>query len=90
MAHWLKCCFTSTETVGLSGTGVQLVHLNIHTAPELEASLRGPVVYVGPWLIPHRGPAASGPQEETSDRWWAARSPEGDIVLLLSHFGGVQ
>ena len=32
---WLKCCFTSTETVGLLGTGAQDVHLDFHTAPEL-------------------------------------------------------
>ena len=31
----LKCCFTSTETVGLLGTGAQDVHLDFHTAPEL-------------------------------------------------------
>ena len=31
----LKCCFTSTETVGLLGTGGQDVHLDFHTAPEL-------------------------------------------------------
>ena len=31
----LKCCFMSTETVGLSGTGVQDGHLDCHTAPEL-------------------------------------------------------
>ena len=31
----LKCCFTSTETVGLLGTGTQDVHLDLHTAPEL-------------------------------------------------------
>ena len=31
----LKCCFTSTETVGLSGTGAQDSHLDFHTAPEL-------------------------------------------------------
>ena len=31
----LKCCFTSTETVGLLGTGALDVHLNFHTAPEL-------------------------------------------------------
>ena len=31
----LKCCFTSTETVGLLGTGTQTVHLDFHTAPEL-------------------------------------------------------
>ena len=30
----LKCCFTSTETVGLLGTGAQEVHLDLHTAPE--------------------------------------------------------
>ena len=34
----LKCCFTSTEIVGLLlilGTGAQDVHLAFHTAPEL-------------------------------------------------------
>ena len=31
----LKCCFTSTETVGLLGTGAQDGHLDFHTAPEL-------------------------------------------------------
>ena len=31
----LKCCFTSTETIGLFGTGAQDVHLDFHTAPEL-------------------------------------------------------
>ena len=41
--HWyrlryllkLKCCFTSTETVGLLGTGAQDGHLDFHTASEL-------------------------------------------------------
>ena len=33
---WLvDCCFTSTETVGLSGTGSQDPHLDFHRAPEL-------------------------------------------------------
>ena len=31
----LKCCLTSTETVGLLGTGAQDIHLDFHTAPEL-------------------------------------------------------
>ena len=34
MLKW-KCCFTSTETVGLLGTGAQDGHLDFHTAPEL-------------------------------------------------------
>ena len=36
-SSWLKrnCCFTSTETVGLLGTGAQDGHLDFHTAPEL-------------------------------------------------------
>ena len=34
----LKCCFTSTETVGLFGTGAQDVHLDFHTTPELCAT----------------------------------------------------
>ena len=32
---WVECCFTSTETVGLLGTGDQDGHLDFHTAPEL-------------------------------------------------------
>ena len=31
----LECCFTSTETVALLGTGAQDVHLDFHTAPDL-------------------------------------------------------
>ena len=31
-----ECCFTSTETVGLLGTGAQDVHFDFHTAPELD------------------------------------------------------
>ena len=31
----VKCCFTSTDTVGLLGTGAQDIHLDFHTAPEL-------------------------------------------------------
>ena len=31
----LKCCFTSTETGGLLGTGAQNVHFDFHTAPDL-------------------------------------------------------
>ena len=34
-SSWLKCCFTSTETVGFLGTGAQDVHIYFHTAPEL-------------------------------------------------------
>ena len=30
-----KCCFMSTETTGLLGTGAQDGHLDFHTAPEL-------------------------------------------------------
>ena len=31
----MKCYFTSTEIVGLLGTGAQDGHLDFHTAPEL-------------------------------------------------------
>ena len=31
----VECCFTSTGTVGLLGTGAQDVHLDFHTASEL-------------------------------------------------------
>ena len=30
-----ECCFTTTETVGLLGTGAQDGNLDFHTAPEL-------------------------------------------------------
>ena len=39
-AKLVECCFTSTETVGLLGTGAQDVHLDFHTAPELWANLQ--------------------------------------------------
>ena len=32
---WLKCCFTSTLTLGLLGTGAQDGHLDFHTPPGL-------------------------------------------------------
>ena len=35
MVELVECCFTSTETVGLLGTGAQDGHLDFHTAPEL-------------------------------------------------------
>ena len=35
----LKCRFTSTETVGLLGTGAQDVHLDFHTSPGLSKLL---------------------------------------------------
>ncbi len=31
----VECCFTSTETVGLLGTGAQDGQLDFHTPPEL-------------------------------------------------------
>ena len=33
MQGFVECCFTSTETVGLLGTGAQDGHLDFHTAP---------------------------------------------------------
>ena len=42
----LKYCFTSTETVGLLGTGAQDGHLDFHTAPELYSIKTGRVAYV--------------------------------------------
>ena len=41
---WLKCCFTSTETVGSLGTGAQDVHLDFHTAPELSMEVAAAAV----------------------------------------------
>ena len=37
--HQNECCFTSTETVGLLGTGAQDGHLDFHTVPELRVEL---------------------------------------------------
>ena len=34
----VECCFPSTETVGLLGTGAQGSHLDFHTALELWSS----------------------------------------------------
>ena len=42
----LKCFFTSTETVGLLGTGAQDVHLHFHTAPELWTQGVGKWIYL--------------------------------------------
>ena len=44
----LKCCFTSTETVGLLGTRAQDVHLDFHTAPELPRLTSGAVLMIIP------------------------------------------
>ena len=35
----VECGFTSTETVGLLGTGTQDVHLDFNTAPELSVTV---------------------------------------------------
>ena len=37
----VECCFTSTETIGLLGTGAQDSHLDFHTAPELCGGVEG-------------------------------------------------
>ena len=34
-SSWAECCFASTKTVGLLGTGAQDGHLEFHTVPEL-------------------------------------------------------
>ena len=49
----LKCCFTSTGTVGLLGTGAQDVHLDFHTVLELCKSLRNlkTSMYNRKWLL---------------------------------------
>ena len=44
---WLvECCFTSTETVGLLGTGAQDGHLDFYTAPELCRFVAKPEGYI--------------------------------------------
>ena len=39
MSTLVECCFSSTETVGLLGTGAQDGHLDFTTAPELSPTL---------------------------------------------------
>ena len=53
----LKCCFTSTETVGLLGTGAQDVHLDFHTAPELWGirTIEAPLYSQASWLFSRCG-----------------------------------
>ena len=43
--RWLKCCFTSTKTVGLLGTGAQDGHLDFHTVPELSDTAAGTLLF---------------------------------------------
>ena len=39
LVSWLvECCFTSTKTVGLLGTGAQESHYDFHTSPQLCSS----------------------------------------------------
>ena len=46
------CCFTSTEIVGLLGTGAQDVHLDFHTPPELWfAFVFIPFLFIGPTML---------------------------------------
>ena len=40
LPFWLKRYFTSTETVGLLGTGAQDGHLDFHTVSELCAEIK--------------------------------------------------
>ena len=42
----LKCCFTSTETVGLLGTGAQNGHLDFHTQLLTSLSVHSTYCYV--------------------------------------------
>ena len=51
---WLKCCFTSTKTVGLLGTGAQDGHLDFHTAPELCVFNNSKLLMSGHFCLSHR------------------------------------
>ena len=71
------CCFTSTETVGLLGTGTQNGHLDFHTAPELRPAL-------WPWTCRYRsmgpcfGPQLEGKGPNQANQWWA------DLRIMLN------
>ena len=50
----VECCFTSTETVGLLGTGALDGHFDFHTAPELWKAAWTAVQYLylgNNWLV---------------------------------------
>ena len=54
---WSVAGFTSTETVGLLGTGAQDTHLDFHTAPELwTVSCGRQYVWTGPTAWGSNGP----------------------------------
>ena len=55
-----KCCCTSTETVGLLGTGAQDVHLNFHTAPELCVILHEWLAFYSVFFNIHRSGVLTG------------------------------
>ena len=76
---WLKCCFTSTETVGLLGTGAQDVHLDFHTAPEL-------------WVLLKKFFTGSVPRSIFSASFTSIRlSPSScSRAVTRRHFGRVQ
>ena len=76
----VECRFTSTETVGLLGTGAQDGHLDFHTAPEL---------YEGGWLVECRftstetiGLLGTGPQVGHLDLHTHPEEDGGGEVLL--------
>ena len=54
----LKCCFTSTETVGLLRTGAQDGHLDFHTTPGLWEMAPTTHVLILPDYSPHVQQAA--------------------------------
>ena len=43
----LKCCFTSTDTIGILGMGAQDGHLDFHATPELCLALLYPSQLTG-------------------------------------------
>ena len=46
----LKCCFTSTDTVCLLGTGAQDVHLDFDTPSELWAVEARELIQINSWV----------------------------------------
>ena len=62
----LKCCFTSTETIGLLGTGGQDGHHAFHTAPDLWLTqCRQTAIYKG-LNVRHRSASTSTPKSHIS------------------------
>ena len=78
----LKCCLTSTETVGLLGTGAQDGHLDFHTPPELWPLQYGGAVFIRPFFL------LSPSQSQQGCQWCRQGQPPHKPLLWRQHLWG--